>query len=293
MDQEVKTISSDAEKRPEQVAKYTAKDSVFTSLFREPKYLLQLYQALHPEDREATEDSITNVTITNVLLDQFYNDVGFQVREKLVILVEQQSSWSINIVVRCLLYLAQTYQEYFTDTKQNIYGSRKLKLPKPEVCVIYTGSRKTRPEYLSLSKEFFGGDASVLDVKVRMIYDGQDGDIINQYVNFTKIYNDQVRQYGRTREAVMETIRICKDRNVLAEFFSEREKEVVDIMMTLFNEEYILKTYVESEKQEAAEKTKIGTAQRLYEMGISVQDIAKASQVSVETVEQWLGLVRA
>ena len=126
-----------------------------------------------------------------------------------------------------------------------------------------------------------------------MIYDGQDGDIINQYVNFTKIYNDQVRQYGRTREAVMETIRICKDRNVLAEFFSEREKEVVDIMMTLFNEEYILKTYVESEKQEAAEKTKIGTAQRLYEMGISVQDIAKACQVTVETVEQWLSLVKA
>ena len=91
----------------------------------------------------------------------------------------------------------------------------------------------------------------------------------------------------------METIRICKDQNVLAEFFSEREKEIVDIMMTLFNEEYILKTYVESEKQAAAEKTKIGTAQRLYEMGISVQDIAKACQVTVETVEQWLSLVKA
>jgi hypothetical protein len=64
MDQEVKNISSDAEKKLEQVAKYTAKDSVFTSLFREPKYLLQLYQALHPEDHEATEDSIKNVTRT-------------------------------------------------------------------------------------------------------------------------------------------------------------------------------------------------------------------------------------
>ena len=92
MEQEVKTISSDAEKKPEQVAKYTVKDSVSTTIFREPKYLLQLYQALHPEDREATEESITNVTITSVLLDQFYNDVGFQIREKLVILVEQQSS---------------------------------------------------------------------------------------------------------------------------------------------------------------------------------------------------------
>ncbi len=292
MDQEVKNISADAEKKPEQVAKYTAKDSVFTSLFREPKYLLQLYQALHPEDLEATEDSIKNVTITNVLLDQYYNDVGFQIGEKLIILVEQQSSWSINIVVRCLLYLAQTYQEYFESTKQNVYGSKKLELPRPELYVIFTGNRKTRPEYLYLSKEFFGGDDSVLDVKVKMIYDGKEGDIINQYVAFTKIYNEQVKLYGRTREAVLETIRICKNQNVLSEYLSSREKEVVDIMMTLFNEEYILKTYVESREKEAFEKAKIGTAQRLHEMGISLQDIAKACQVTVETVEQWLGLVK-
>ena len=292
MDQEVKNISADAEKKPEQVAKYTAKDSVFTSLFREPKYLLQLYQALHPEDLEATEDSIKNVTITNVLLDQYYNDVGFQIGEKLIILVEQQSSWSSNIVVRCLLYLAQTYQEYFESTKQNVYGSKKLELPRPELYVIFTGNRKTRPEYLYLSKEFFGGDDSVLDVKVKMIYDGKEGDIINQYVAFTKIYNEQVKLHGRTREAVLETIRICKDQNVLSEYLSGREKEVVDIMMTLFNEEYILKTYVESREKEAFEKAKIGTAQRLHEMGISLQDIAKACQVTVETVEQWLGLVK-
>ena len=291
MDQEVKTISSDAEKKPEQVAKYTVKDSVFTSLFREPKYLLQLYQALHPEDHEATEDSIKNVTITNVLLDQYYNDVGFQIGEKIVILVEQQSSWSINIVVRCLLYLAQTYQEYFERTKQNVYGSKKLELPKPEMYVIFTGSRKTKPEYLYLSKEFFDGDDSVLDVKVKMIYDGKEGDIINQYVTFTKIYNEQVKLHGRTREAVLETIRICKDQNVLSEYLSGREKEVVDIMMTLFNEEYILKTYVESREKEASEKTKIGTAQKLYKKGNSIEDIADTLDVSVKEVEQWIGLV--
>ncbi len=49
-----------------QEAKYTVKDSVFTDLFKIPKYLLQLYQTLHPEDKESTEDSISNVTIKNV-----------------------------------------------------------------------------------------------------------------------------------------------------------------------------------------------------------------------------------
>ena len=51
-----------------------------------------------------------------------------------------------------------------------------------------------------------------------MIYDGKEGDIINQYVAFTKIYNEPVKLHGRTREAVLETNRICKDQNVLGEY---------------------------------------------------------------------------
>ena len=39
-----------------------------------------------------------------------------------------------------------------------------------------------------------------------------------------------------TQKAVTETIRICKDRNVLKEYLLEREKEVVTIMMSLFDD---------------------------------------------------------
>lgn len=154
MDQEVKTISSDAEKRPEQVAKYTAKDSVFTSLFREPKYLLQLYQALHPEDHEATEDSIKNVTITNVLLDQYYNDVGFQIGEKIVILVEQQSSWSINIVVRCLLYLAQTYQSILRAQNRMCMGVKNWSFQNRK-CTSFTQETERRGRSICICRRSF------------------------------------------------------------------------------------------------------------------------------------------
>ena len=41
-------------------------------------------------------------------------------------------------------------------TKQNVYKSKKIRLPKPEMYVIYTGNRKERPEYISLAEEFFG-----------------------------------------------------------------------------------------------------------------------------------------
>ena len=121
----------------------------------------------------------------------------------------------------------------------------------------------------------------------------KERDVINQYLAFTKIYNEQVKLHGSTRKAVLETIRICKAQNVLGEHLSGREKEVVDIMMTLFNEEYILKTYVESREKEASEKTKIGTAQKLYKKGNTIEDIADILDASVKEVEQWLGLVRA
>ena len=141
-----------------QEAKYTAKDSVFTDLFSDTGYLFQLYRALHPEDQEATKESISIVTMKNILLDQSYNDLGFQVGERLMMLVEAQSSWTVNIILRSLLYLAQTWQEYIQSTGQNIYGSKRLELPRPELYVIYTGERKTRPKLLWLPNEFFDGE---------------------------------------------------------------------------------------------------------------------------------------
>ena len=37
------------------IAKYTIKDSVFTNLFQDKKYLIQLYKTIHPEDKDVTE----------------------------------------------------------------------------------------------------------------------------------------------------------------------------------------------------------------------------------------------
>ena len=287
VEMEVREVSSNRIK-----AKKTAKDSIFRDLFENPKYLLQLYQVLHPEDTEVTEEQISSVTIQNVLLDQMYNDLGFVVKERLLLLVEAQSTWSKNIVIRALLYLANTWKEYIQKNKLNIYGSGGMVLPKPELYVIYTGERKERPEWISLSEEFFPGQDCFVDVKVRMLYDGKEGDILNQYVTFTKIYNEQVKQQGRTREAVLETIRICKDRKILKEYLESREKEVVDIMMTLFDQEYAVERYGDEKKAEGiAEgtiKAKREMTYELFDMGFSDNKIAKVVKVSLETVKRWL-----
>lgn len=279
------------EKMEEEVMKYTIKDSVFTSVFKEKKYLLQLYKALHPEDEAATEDDLQDVTVSNVLVNDIYNDVGFRVGSTLLILIESQSTWTVNIIFRALMYLVQTYREYFRETKQNIYNSKKLKMPKPEIYVIYSGDRKTRPEEISFSEEFFDGEEVCLNVKVKMIYDGKEGDIISQYVAFTKVCNEQVKVYGRTRKAIKETIRICKDRNVLREYLERKEQEVLSMLMELYDQEEVMRSYVESERYEAENAIKIETAKRFLKMGkLSIEEVAAGSGLTVEEVEELAGL---
>ena len=276
------------EKMGEEVVKYTVKDSLFTNLFRKKKYLIQLYRALHPEDTEATEEDLHDVTVSNVLVNDIYNDVGFRIGSTLLILIESQSTWTVNIIFRALMYLVQTYREYFKETKQDIYKSKKLEMPVPELYVIYTGTRKDRPEEISLSKEFFGGKDICLDVKVKMIYDGKEGDIISQYVKFTKVCNEQVALYGRTRKAIKETIRICKDKNVLKEYLESREQEVLDMLMELYDQEEVMRSYLESERYEAAQEaentTKIQMAREMIHGNEPLEKIIRYSGLSREAV---------
>ena len=73
------------------MAKRTAKNSVFLDLFQNKSYLLKLYKTLHPEDTTATEDSLTDVTITNVLTDNLYNDYS----DFLFIPIVTQTGWEM------------------------------------------------------------------------------------------------------------------------------------------------------------------------------------------------------
>ncbi len=269
-------MSDDTKQTQGVKAKRTAKNSVFLDLFQDKKNLLKLYKTLHPEDTDATEDTLDIVTIDNVLTDNLYNDLGIMVgNNRLLLLLEAQSSWTVNILIRILLYLAQSYHEYFERTSQSLYKSKNVKMPKPELYVIFTGNKGRKPDTISLSKEFSDGVDIGIEVKAKVIYESETEDIINQYIIFCKVFDEQRKLYGMTEQTVRETIRICKDRNVLKEYLMNREVEVVTIMMSLFNDEQIMKTYWKDMENTLAHKKDRETAERLIKKGkMSLEDIA-------------------
>ena len=244
-----------------------AKDSIFCDLFSRPEYCLQLYQVLHPEDHDVQAENITLVTLSSLMMQNRYNDVGILVRNRLLVLVEAQSTFTKNILVRFLLYLAETYNRYINRENLNIYGTKTVKLPIPELYVIYHGDRGDKPDEIILSRDVFGIDdpeSIFVDVKAKIIYDSTPGDIVNQFITFARVFDQQIQEHGRTREAVEETLRICRDQDVLRDYLVE--EEVATIMFTLLDEQKARKFWEEDLKQEG--ESRLGSlVTQLMELG--------------------------
>jgi hypothetical protein len=203
-----------------------------------------------------------------------YNDLGFLAGNRLVVLVEAQSSWSENIVVRFLVYLGETYRRYIEKNDLDLYTTKKVELPKPELYVIYTGDRKERPEKISLKKSFFGTDDCCVEVEATVIYDNCPGDIINQFIVFSKVFDGQRKLYpDDKRKSVQETIRICREKGVLTSYLEQEEEAAV--MFTFADQEQEFNRALRKEREYGELAGEIRGTIKLYddEMGMSPSEI--------------------
>lgn len=143
--------------------------------------------------------------------------------------------------------------------------------------------------YFSLQKDLFQNESCPIDLEAR-VFTAETEDIIGQYIIFCRVMDDQVKILGRTQEAAIEAIRICCDRGVLKDYLKEREKEVITIMITLFNQEYATKQYGKAQKEEG----RILEAVDIYrdEMNMDNEAIIKAIMkkfnLSRKTAEEYV-----
>ena len=229
-----------------------AKDSVFCDLFGRQEYLMQLYGVLHPEDKKATEDDLTIVTLSSVFLKGIYNDLGFMRGNTLIVLVEEQSTFSYNIIVRILIYIAETYRRYIDRNGLDEYSTTTMELPRPEFYMVFTGERKEHPETISFRKDIPGMEGCPVDVEVKVIYESAKGDILSQYIEFSKIFTEQYKLYGKTQKTIDETLRICRERNILNDYL--KKEGVSTIMYKFMDQKTAMRKALRTERQEGKEE---------------------------------------
>ena len=148
-------------------------------------------------------------------------------------------------------------------------------MPKPELYVIFSGSKGRKPDTIALLQEFFDGADIDLEIKAKVIYESDKDNIINEYIIFCKVFNEQLKRYGTTKQSVTETIRICKDRNLLKQYLSSKEMEEITIMMSLFDEKQIMRTYLKDAANAAYEADRATAARMIKDGEISLEKIAR------------------
>jgi hypothetical protein len=107
------------------------KSSVFSLLFGEEDTLRGLYEAVEgvalPPDLP-----ITINTLEDALFRTRINDISFEAGDKLVVIIEHQSTINPNMPLRLLSYIARIYEKISAGKKRRWYGKKGLAIPRPE-----------------------------------------------------------------------------------------------------------------------------------------------------------------
>ena len=277
------------------------KDSVFVDLFsldEKTRYdaVRQIYNAFHNE-KITRKEEIRFVRLENVLFRKVRNDVSFVANNRLLILLEHQSTVNENMPFRCLEYVVALYQAEMKARDK--FSQTPMTLLAPEFYVIYNGaSAYPAMKELKLSSLFKDSEKTPqLELKVTVInINHPDNKDFLDKCNFLKGYGKLERKVRRYRELYGErgyiiAIEECiKEDMELVEYLKRKMREVSQ----MFSAEYSYELELEASKEDGIREgmkrgiergsyTKaIETAKNLIEMGLSREDIVKATGLAME-----------
>ena len=289
---------------------YTLKDSLFIDLFSDKERLLQLYKSLVDDQDDIKEEDIEILTIQNIILRGIYNDLGFKVKDEIIILMEAQTTYTTNIVLRILFYLSETLKNYIIQSSENknlneLYNTKVRIIPKIKLFVVYTGDKLMQDHDLYLSDVMVENDiVSDIDMKVRVLCTGSKESILRQYILFTQIFSKQKKECKDIETAVKRTIEICMDDEILKEYLDYRKMEVQEMITAFMTQEEAFESFLKDEvkrgrkegeekgRREGEEKGrkegKIDTLINFFKNGVGLDIISKAVDMSIDEVKSIL-----
>ena len=281
---------------------YTLKDSLFIDLFSDKMRLIQLYKSLIDDQRQINPEDIEILTIQNIILRGIYNDLGFRVKDEIIILMEAQTTYTTNIVLRILFYLSETLKNYIIDSSENknlneLYNTKPRIIPKIKLFIVYTGDKIMQDHDLHLKDVMVENDIiSDIDMKVRVLCTGNKKSILGQYILFIRVYTKQKKECKDIETAVKNTIEICMNDEILKEYLDYRKMEVQEMITAFTTQEEAFESFLKDEvkrgrkegREEGREEGKMDTLINFFKNGIGLDVISKGLGMSIDEVKSIL-----
>jgi predicted transposase/invertase (TIGR01784 family) len=273
------------------------KDSVFVDLFARDitakENFVSLYNALHETNLDYKTTEVKPVMIEQVLYKKYYNDIAMLIDNKIVVLIEHQSTVNENMPFRILEYITRVYEKV-VETKKK-FGKKLVKIPLPEFYVFYNGKEDFPVEKtLKLSDAFILPESKYapestfpLEISVKVVNINVDKEnpilkrckILDQYSEFIELVRKSID--SGTEEPFATAISSALKDGYLSDYLARKATEVHNMLMT----EYDYDTDVDVQREEAAEQKAIETAKNFLQMGISQEQIAKGTGLSLEMLQ--------
>lgn len=266
----------------------SVKDAIFTDLFSRPAHLIKAALGTASKGKEVGVKDLRLVTLENVMANGLKNDPGFAVRDTLVILIETQSTWSPNIVLRRLRYLMDSWERWLDATQQTVFSSSPVRIPIPELYAVFQGMEG--PDKISLADTCFGGHRKALSCSVRCIYKTSRRNILGQYIRCTVICNEEVERWGTqdSRSSSPDPPPVMEE-NVLSDYMKQLGKKLIH-MLEIRSESEIQKQLSTVMKAESVAE---GTAEEKLEIvrsalrdGLTHDQIARITKTSLSAVQE-------
>ena len=242
------------------------KDSVFVDLFAKDitakENFVSLYNALHETNLDFRVTDVKPVMIEQVLYKNYYNDIAMLIDNKIVVLIEHQSTINENMPFRILEYIARIYEK-IVETK-NKFGRRLVKIPFPEFYVFYNGKEDfPKEKTLKLSDAFIFTDNECyksvdfpLEITVKVVNINVDKEneilkrckVLEQYSEFIDLVRDFIA--SGTDDPFTKAIVQAMKSGVLSNYLERKSSEVTNMLLT----EYDYDTDIAVQREEAFEE---------------------------------------
>ncbi len=270
--------------------KKTYKDSLFRTIFKDKKRLAHLYHALSGE--EVSEADIHLNTLRGVFMNDVKNDISFRIGNRLIILVEHQSTWNPNMPLRFFWYLSKLYRN-FVDLDL-IYRSTLVEIPAPEFYVLYNGTTDT-PDFQEMKlSDAFAQPGSALELTVKCYnINYEEGKGLLNSCHELLAYSTLVEQVriGQNQglslfDAVKAAIRYCESHDLMAKFFKRNEREVYDMVSFKWDDNRAKKIAAEENWERGKASAVLEIAVKLLKKSYSIHDIADVTDLSAEEIKK-------
>ena len=291
------------------------KDSLFIDLFCKDQKsgkqnFISLYNALHQTNLNLETTTLEEVNIENILYMALSNDIAMLVDGRLIVLVEHQSTINENMPLRLLEYVSRIYEQLVPS--EDRYEKKMIKIPYPEFYVFYNGTEEYPVEKeLRLSDAFilpedkYSKDKKIsLEILVKVININIDKEnpilkqcrALQEYSTLIELIRETKRENPKAplEKALSKAI----NDGILEEYLKRKSTEVRNMLIA----EYSYETDIKVQRREAfrlgkeegvnigrvegAEQTKIETAKKLLTMNLSLEQIAQATSLSLEKIQE-------